>query len=240
MAEATLVMLLNDVRGKTLRLLDGVEKPRRGSRRRGCSIRVLWHAGHALVVNEQLGVAAATGRPAACPDGWIQMFGWQSQPATITQWPALADVMTELRAQQARLATAIQGLTTEQLDQALQNGTVRHSILHGLHDEACHQGEIWLVEKLWKMPRCRCCWAWLDHGNCLGWSLCRSDRKSGAGRRRSSISFKGTGGSRPRAAIREGSARYGTPLSSVIRGSNRAQAAIASSCPFFARDHPMY
>jgi len=150
MPETTLLLLLNDVRGKTLRLLDGVGDAEAKFSPPGLFNSALWHAGHALVVNEQLGVAAATGRPAACPDGWIQMFGWQSQPATITQWPALADVVAELRAQQTRFAAAIQGLTTEQLDRPLQNGTVRHSILHGLHDEACHQGEIWLLRKLFK------------------------------------------------------------------------------------------
>jgi DinB superfamily len=150
MSDATLLMLMNDVRGKTLRLLDGVDGAQARFSPPGLFNSILWHAGHALVVNEQLGVAAATGKSAACPDGWIEMFGWQSQPATITQWPALADVVAELRDQQVRFAPLIQGLTAEQLDRAMQHGTVRHSIMHGLHDEACHQGEIWLLKKIWK------------------------------------------------------------------------------------------
>jgi hypothetical protein len=145
-------MLLNDVRGKTLRLLEGVDGAQSRFSPPGLFNSILWHAGHALVVNEQLGVAAATGKPAVCPDGWIAMFGWQSQPATITQWPALADVVTELRDQQVRFATAVGCLTHEQFEKQLPNngGTVRHSILHGLHDEASHQGEIWLLKKIWK------------------------------------------------------------------------------------------
>ena len=152
MSDATLLMLLNDVRGKTLRLLEGMGEAEAKFSPPGLHNTILWHAGHAMVIVEHLGVAAATGKPAQCPDGWIQMFGWQSQPATITQWPAAADVVSELREQQLRFAPMLQGMTAEQLDKPMPNGggTVRHSILHGLHDEACHQGEMWLLRKMWK------------------------------------------------------------------------------------------
>ena len=152
MPDTTLLMLLNDVRGKTLRLLEGISEAEAKFSPPGLYNTVLWHAGHALVIVEQLGVAIATGKPAQCPEGWVQMFGWQSQPATITQWPAAADVTAELRAQQLRFTPILQGMTPEQLDRVLPNGggTVRHSIVHGLHDEACHQGEMWLLRKVWK------------------------------------------------------------------------------------------
>ena len=32
------------------------------------------------------------------------------------------------------------------------NRTVRYNILHGLHDEANHQGEMWLLHKLQNTP----------------------------------------------------------------------------------------
>jgi len=28
------------------------------------------------------------------------------------------------------------------------NQTARYAIIHGLHDEACHSGEIWLLRKM--------------------------------------------------------------------------------------------
>lgn len=150
MADATLLMLLNDVRGKTLRLLDGVSEHEARFAPPGLNNTIVWHAGHVLVVTEHLGVTKIRGDKPTYPAGWFEMFSWQSKPTAITHWPALADVVTELRAQQVRFAAVVQGMTNEQLDRSLDGGTVRHSILHGLHDEACHQGEMWLLRKLWK------------------------------------------------------------------------------------------
>lgn len=153
MSDATLLMLLNDVRGKTLRLLDGVSEEEARFAPPGLSNTIVWHAGHVLVVTEHLGVTKASGAKPSYPGGWFEMFSWQSKPTPVTHWPALADVVTDLRAQQVRFAAAIGGMTNEQLERALDGGTVRHSIVHGLHDEACHQGEIWLLRKLWKHRR---------------------------------------------------------------------------------------
>ena len=50
-----------------------------------------------------------------------------------------------------RLANALQSLTPEQLSKVVdadRGRTLRYMILHGLHDEANHQGEIWLLKKL--------------------------------------------------------------------------------------------
>lgn len=150
MPDTTLQMLLNDVRGKTLRLLDGITDAEASFAPPGLHNSVLWHAGHVLVVNEHLGLVAATGQQPACPAGWFEMFSWSSKPATVSTWPALADIVARLKQQQTRLAQTIEAQTPEQLDRKLERDTVRHSVLHGLHDEACHQGEIWLLRKLWK------------------------------------------------------------------------------------------
>lgn len=150
MSDQTLLMLLNDVRGKTLRLLDGVSESEARFAPPGLANTILWHAGHVLVVNEHLGVANATGKPAVCPPGWFDAFSWQSKPATVKQWPTLGEVVAQLKEQLSRFAPAVEAMTNEQLDKALEHGSVRHSIMHGLHDEACHQGEIWLLRKLYK------------------------------------------------------------------------------------------
>jgi hypothetical protein len=155
MADQTLLMLIQDVRGKTLKLLDGVTDQQAMATAPGLNNSILWHAGHSLIVNEHLGVSPATGRLPTYPEEWFEKFSWKSQPATVTAWPRLADVTEKLREQQKRLLTVVEELTEEQL--ALPAGepsrgrSLRSSILHGMHDEANHQGEIWLIKKLAKV-----------------------------------------------------------------------------------------
>ena len=158
MADESLLLLATEVRGKTLRMLepvvaaaasDGEAAARFAAP--GLNNSVLWHAGHALVVVEQLAVAPAGGRPAPYPPGWLDKFNWGSNPAAVTSWPALAEVVAALGEQLPRLTAAVAALSPQQLDTVVdpqRSRTVRYSILHGLHDEAGHQGEIWLLRKL--------------------------------------------------------------------------------------------
>lgn len=147
----TLVQLAYEVRAKTLWLIEGISDEMARFAAPGLFNSVLWHAGHVLVVVEHLGVAQATGLPPAVPEGWFEKFGWGSQPQTVTQWPALAEVDAELRGQLPRLIAALSSLSPQQLDQVIDtaNGTTLHyDILHALHDEANHQGEMWLLRKM--------------------------------------------------------------------------------------------
>jgi len=153
MADETLLTLADQVRGKTLRLLDGV--PDDAARfTAGLSNSILWHAGHALMLVEHLCILPATGGTPQYPSGWFEMFGWQSRPATVppAAWPALAEVVERLRDQQRRLRPMLESLTPDQLDRVVdpaRGRTLRFSIVHGLHDEASHQGEIHLLRKLY-------------------------------------------------------------------------------------------
>ena len=59
------------------------------------------------------------------------------------------DIVTKAGGQ--LLTAAIAGLSEADLQRIVdpqRNRTLRYSILHGLHDEAGHQGEIWLLRKL--------------------------------------------------------------------------------------------
>ena len=153
MADETLMLLAKDVRGKTLRLLDGLgDDAARFTA--GLSNSALWHAGHALMLVEHLCIMPATGGSPQYPKGWYEMFAWQSRPATVPKdaWPPLAEVDRRLREQLDRLRAVIQGATTEQFDRVIdpsRNRTLRYSIVHGLHDEATHQGEVHLLKKLY-------------------------------------------------------------------------------------------
>jgi hypothetical protein len=151
MADETLALLATEVRGKTLRLLQRVSDREAQWTPEGQSNNIVWHAGHSLWVVEALGLVPATGKGLQLPDGWKELFASGSKPSPATPWPALADVVERLQEQLTRLTTVIRGLSDERLNHIVdpaRNRTLRYSILHGLQDEAGHQGEIWLLKKL--------------------------------------------------------------------------------------------
>ena len=150
----TLLTLANEVRGKTLRLLDGVPEDLARFTGPGLSNSTLWHAGHALMLVEHLCIIPATGGRPQYPAGWFEMFAWGSNPAAVPRdaWPALGEVVDRLREQLERLRAVIGGLVPQDLDRLIdpaRKRTLRYSIVHGLHDEASHQGEIHLLRKLY-------------------------------------------------------------------------------------------
>ena len=152
MADETLLLLAKEVRAKTLRLLEDVDGEQARFAAPGLNNTVLWNAGHAVIVNEHLGVMPASGNPPAYPADWFDKFGWKSEPATVTSWPTVDQVRAALRDQLQRLTAAIEPLSPPQLAKvvdAARGRTLRYSILHGLHDEANHQGEMYLLKKMY-------------------------------------------------------------------------------------------
>src|SRR3954470_13407010 len=113
MPDETLLLLATEIRNKTFKLLDGLTDDDARFKAAGMNNSILWHAGHALIVNEHLGVTHATGKPVQYPDGWYQKFSWASKPAEVTDWPKLSEVVDKLRDQLQRLTSAIQTLTPE-------------------------------------------------------------------------------------------------------------------------------
>ena len=152
MFDQSLLLLLDEVRGKTLRLLQELTDKDARWTPSGLHNHILWNAGHSYVLVESL-VMEALGREPQIPKGWFEIFSWKSDPAHVAaeQWPTLAQVVAQLTEQQLRLRQVIEGLSEEQLSGPVPgktDRTVRSAILHGLHDEACHSGEIWLLRKL--------------------------------------------------------------------------------------------
>jgi len=148
--DETLILLAQEVRSRTLWQLEGLsdEMARFVAPRLNNSI--LWHAGHALVVVEHLAIAPALDQPAVLPDGWDAKFGWDSRPATVTDWPAVSAVKAALLDQLKRLKSVLSAVTPEQMARVVDPPhTLRYSIVHGLHDEAIHQGEMWLLRKMY-------------------------------------------------------------------------------------------
>lgn len=152
MPDQSLLVLLDEVRGKTFRVLEGVGQDEARWAPSGLHNSILWHAGHCRVVSEWL-ILDALGEKPQVPDGWFEIFSWESRPAQVPadRWPSFADVVEELQAQYRRLRSLLGGLSEDQLAaKSARNParTVRSSVIHGLHDEACHSGEIWLLRKL--------------------------------------------------------------------------------------------
>jgi hypothetical protein len=155
MADAMLMELLKEVRWKTLKILEGVgEEEARFTGGPGLKNSILWHAGHALVVVEHLGFSADGSAPKGYPAEWFEKFNWASQPALVTHWPTLAEVVEQLKNQRTRLAAHLETLSATDLAKVVgpppRSRTLGGMILHGLHDEAGHQGEMYLLRKLWK------------------------------------------------------------------------------------------
>ena len=152
MPDRSLLLLLDEVRGKTLRLLGSVPPEHTRRAPPGLQNTILWHAGHAYVVVEAL-TMRALGQPPRLPEGWFALFGWDSRPAAVPadRWPPLPEVIAQLEAQRERLRRLLGRLEDASLDRPSAGNpdrTVRHAILHALHDEACHSGEIHLLRKL--------------------------------------------------------------------------------------------
>jgi hypothetical protein len=152
MSDPSLLLLLDEVRGKTLRLLQGVGEDETHWTPPELHNHILWHAGHSFVLVESL-VMEAVGELPQIPEDWFDIFSWQSDPAQVAsyRWPPLGQVIAELTEQRARLRQMIEGLSEEELSRELPgrgNHTARYAIIHGLHDEACHSGEIWLLRKM--------------------------------------------------------------------------------------------
>ncbi len=152
MSDQTLLTLLDDVRGKTLTVLDGLDATQARWAPPNLQNSCLWHAGHAYVVTEFL-TLKPLGQEPVLPEGWLKMFSWESNPAHVSPetWPGLETVVAELKAQHERLRGVIAALTPAQLDAPEPSNparTVRWAIVHGLHDEARHSGEISLLRKM--------------------------------------------------------------------------------------------
>jgi hypothetical protein len=157
MPDETLMVLLAEVRGKTLRFLQGItDEQARWSPPR-LQNTILWHAGHSYILAEWLALKALGHEPQV-PGGWFDMFGWGSRPESVptARWPRLDVVVSRLAKQHRRIRHAIRAATEDQLAAATVEDperTVRFSVVHALHDEACHSGEILLLRKMQGLDR---------------------------------------------------------------------------------------
>jgi len=143
--------LARQVRASTLQILDAARDTGLTWAPEGTSNHILWHAGHALWLQDVLCVLPLTGA-SELPEGWAVKFGSRCRPVrSTTQWPSRREVKGLLQAQLARLLE----LFRREADRLSRIGPdsptewdLARGVIHGLHDESRHQGEMYLLLKL--------------------------------------------------------------------------------------------
>jgi hypothetical protein len=148
MANDTIALLLRQVRSGTIQLLQHFpEKYLRWAPPKTTN-HALWHAGHALWLLDQLGVELITGH-SELPAGWAQTFGMNCRrPSETTAWPSRDEVSTRLGNQYGRMKDLLIGSSQPDLWAGESSSCIGGRIIHALHDEARHQGEMYLLYKL--------------------------------------------------------------------------------------------
>jgi hypothetical protein len=152
---ASLLEVARQVRGDTLSLLASAPKDSLTWAPHGTSNHVLWHAGHALWLQDVLFIEPATGKT-ELPPGWADMFGMDCRPVKETDalraWPNRTEIEQRLNAQLRRVLQLLAELPAEVL--AARAGPILGSrnllscLIHAWHDEAKHQGEMYLLLKI--------------------------------------------------------------------------------------------
>ena len=144
--------LARQVRRDTIRVLDWAEPAWLTYAPEGTSNHILWHAGHAIWLQDLLceRLLRAGGN---LPSDWSEKFGMDCKPPSQTrEWPCREELRGLLQAQLQRifdlLADASDNRLAEIADSSRGSATTSDRILHGLHDEAKHCGEMYLILKL--------------------------------------------------------------------------------------------
>jgi hypothetical protein len=147
-------ILAYQVRECTLRLFDATEPGALTWTPPGTVNHILWHAGHAVWVADVLTTEPVTGE-SDLPPGWAETFGQDSKPATIRHWPEPLEVRSRLESQMHRILDLLHEYRETIAEKANQKPSeeswpLLYGIIHGWHDEARHQGEMYLLLKLWR------------------------------------------------------------------------------------------
>lgn len=154
-----LAAMAEAIRGKTLKILSNATDEELLWSPPGLSNHLLWHAGHALWLQDVLCIEAITGK-SELPASWHEKFSMHCKPVNeTTNWPARLDVAGQLAGQLNRLVDVIGSLSLEDLHGPPRTRNLpdaeplRYWILHGLQDEANHQGEMHLLLKMQRAAR---------------------------------------------------------------------------------------
>lgn len=149
-----LTILARQVRECTLELFDATTASSLTWTPSGTSNHILWHAGHVVWVVDALAVQPLSGR-SELPPGWAATFGQNSQPLAVRAWPDRKEVRLQLEVQLKRVLDLFyeyRETIVERADEPPHPGEwpLLHGMIHGWHDEARHQGEMYLLQKMFR------------------------------------------------------------------------------------------
>jgi hypothetical protein len=151
-AVAAVAELAKQVRQSTLKRLEVPDRALLTWSPAGTSNHILWHAGHAVWLQDLLTIVPVTGC-SELPKGWAAKFGQNSLPGAVTDWPSDAEVRSLLVSQLERILSLLNSKAEEIASGA--NRIAKETgwplvsgMIHGWHDEARHQGEMYLLLKL--------------------------------------------------------------------------------------------
>ena len=145
--------LANQVRRNTIRVLEEApESAHCCCAPEGTSNHIIWHAGHALWLQDRLCIGLLTGEQ-QFGDDWNMTFGMNCRPVAETStWPDRSDLLEKLTTQHNKILEVLDGATEDDLNRVAdpERGplTVSSRIVHGFHDEAKHCGEMYLLTKM--------------------------------------------------------------------------------------------
>jgi hypothetical protein len=149
-----LIVIFDEARSKTLRLLEQTPDEWLLWAPPGTQNHICWHGGHILWVADVLITVPITSK-SELPAGWEMTFGQHGLPPSQTRdWPAKSELIARLAEQQKRIRSLLGGLSDERLAAApgggapVKGNSLARWIAHGIHDEANHQGEMYLLMKL--------------------------------------------------------------------------------------------
>jgi hypothetical protein len=149
---STLQELARQVRRDTLQILTAAQPAWLTFAPSGTSNHMLWHAGHALWLQDVLCIELLTGKR-ELPHDWDALFGMNCRPVSqTTEWPSREALVAQLQQQLSRILSLLESASDDELarpaDPRRGPATVADRILHGLHDEAKHSGEMYLLFKI--------------------------------------------------------------------------------------------
>ena len=146
-----ILILIDEVRPRTIQLLEAPLPEWLLWAPHGTQNHITWHAGHCAWLADVLCIGPVTGASELSPR-WAETFGQdRTPPARTKNWPTVPELVAVLRAQHLRMRELVSPLSDDELARVVSprsGATLARQIVHGLHDEACHQGEIYLLFKM--------------------------------------------------------------------------------------------
>ena len=151
--KSTLLEMLKQIRGFTVQLLENTEPEWATWAPKGTSNHMIWHAGHAVWVEDLLCVQRLQGESYLVDEAWSKKFGQHCDPVSEqTDWPTIEEMKRVLLDQQTKLEELFNAMGPDQLViDPSNNRDLVGGMIHAMHDESKHQGEMYLLHKLAKV-----------------------------------------------------------------------------------------